>query len=126
MPILRTRCSPYWTYSNFIISLVVVLNYDRDAQLMETLRKLNGLPFLHRVIVVWNDIKRQPPTLVRNVSGKASLAWPQLHVPIFVVSAERNSLNNRFLPLKLIETEAVFSIDDDFSIHQEKILFTFR
>ena len=33
--------------------------------------------------------------------------WPDIGVPIHVVKVEKNSLNNRFLPFSVIETEAV-------------------
>ena len=43
-----------------------------------------------------------------------------------VVRAERNSLNNRFLPFTNIETEAVLSIDDDVHLRHDEIQFAFR
>ena len=43
-----------------------------------------------------------------------------------VVKVERNSLNNRFLPLDNIKTEAVLSLDDDTHLRHEEIDFAFR
>ena len=44
-----------------------------------------------------------------------------------VVRGKGNSLNNRFLPFKEIETEAVLSIDDDaVSLTPDEIQFGFR
>lgn len=43
-----------------------------------------------------------------------------------VISVGRNSLNNRFLPFSLIETDAVLSIDDDVSLRHDEIQFAFR
>lgn len=43
-----------------------------------------------------------------------------------VVSVGKNSLNNRFLPFSLIETNAVLSIDDDVSLRHDEIQFAFR
>ena len=43
-----------------------------------------------------------------------------------VVRAERNSLNNRFLPFTNVETEAVLSIDDDVHLRHDEIQFAFR
>lgn len=36
--------------------------------------------------------------------------WPDIGIPIEVVIPPRNSLNNRFLPLDNIETEAILSL----------------
>ena len=43
-----------------------------------------------------------------------------------VVRGKGNSLNNRFLPFKEIETEAVLSLDDDASLKPEEIQLAFR
>ncbi|KAL3096184.1 hypothetical protein niasHS_004794 [Heterodera schachtii] len=60
---------------------IVLEAYRRDAQLLYTLKSLDGL--------------RRPIT-------EQSYAWPHIHVPIFVVNTSRDSLNDRFLPLSLI------------------------
>ncbi|MPC11187.1 Exostosin-3 [Portunus trituberculatus] len=57
--------------------------------LLNSLARLYGLPYLNKVIVVWNSPKPPPE----------DLRWPDIKVPIHVVRAERNSLNNRFLPV---------------------------
>ena len=92
-----------------------MLTYNRDAVLSASLERLNGLPFLNRIIVVWNNIDRKPQA-----------AWPRLHVPIVFVNATRNSLNNRFLPYDQIQTEAVLSMDDDIDLKNHEIVFAFR
>ena len=43
-----------------------------------------------------------------------------------VVRGKGNSLNNRFLPFREIETEAVLSIDDDVQLREDEIEFAFR
>ena len=45
---------------------------------------------------------------------------------IQVVSAGRNSLNNRFLPLKNIETEAILTLDDDTVLTCDDVELGFR
>lgn len=95
---------------------IVIVSYNRDQVLSGTLERLIGLPYLNRVIVIWNDIDRLP-----------SLPnWPQLHVPLLFVNGTRNSLNNRFIPYKEIRTEAVLSMDDDIDLKQYEIIFAFR
>lgn len=92
-----------------------MVTYNRDAVLSASLERLNRLPYLNRVIVVWNNIDRKPQD-----------AWPRLHVPLVFVNATRNSLNNRFLPYDQIQTEAVLSMDDDIDLKQHEIVFAFR
>ena len=43
-----------------------------------------------------------------------------------VVRASHNSLNNRFLPLDNVQTEAILSIDDDVYLRHDEIQFAFR
>ncbi|XP_063298073.1 exostosin-like 3 [Pelobates fuscus] len=95
---------------------VVMLTYEREEVLMNSLERLNGLPYLNKVVVVWNSPKLPSEDLL----------WPDIGVPIVVVRTEKNSLNNRFLPWDEIETEAVLSIDDDAHLRHDEIMFGFR
>ncbi|XP_053964618.1 exostosin-3 [Anastrepha ludens] len=95
---------------------IVILTYEREQVLMDSLGRLYGLPYLHKVVVIWNSPK--PPL--------DDLRWPDIGVPVSVVRAPRNSLNNRFLPFDVIETEAVLSVDDDAHLRHDEILFGFR
>nr|XP_033793552.1 exostosin-like 3 isoform X1 [Geotrypetes seraphini]XP_033793553.1 exostosin-like 3 isoform X1 [Geotrypetes seraphini]XP_033793554.1 exostosin-like 3 isoform X1 [Geotrypetes seraphini]XP_033793555.1 exostosin-like 3 isoform X1 [Geotrypetes seraphini]XP_033793556.1 exostosin-like 3 isoform X1 [Geotrypetes seraphini]XP_033793557.1 exostosin-like 3 isoform X1 [Geotrypetes seraphini] len=95
---------------------VVMLTYEREEVLMNSLERLNGLPYLNKVVVVWNSPKLPSEDLL----------WPDIGVPIMVVRTEKNSLNNRFLPWVEIETEAILSIDDDAHLRHDEIMFGFR
>lgn len=95
---------------------IVMLTYEREQVLLSSLARLYGLPYLNKVIVVWNSPK--PPT--------EDLRWPDIGVPVVVVKALRNSLNNRFLPYDAIETEAILSVDDDAHLRHDEIMFGFR
>lgn len=95
---------------------VVMLTYEREAVLIDSLQRLHGLPHLNKVIVVWNSLKPPSP----------DLRWPEIGVPVEVVRAKKNSLNNRFLPFSSIETEAVLSMDDDTHLRHDEIVFGFR
>ncbi|XP_071942366.1 exostosin-like 3 [Antedon mediterranea] len=95
---------------------IVMLTYEREKVLMSALERLVGLPYLNKVIVVWNS--PEPP--------KDDLLWPRIHVPIKVIKTKKNSLNNRFLPYDEIETDALLSIDDDAHLRHDEILFGFR
>jgi len=95
---------------------VVMLTYERESVLMSSLSRLDGLPYLNKVVVVWNSPK--PPN--------EDLRWPDIGVPISVVKVEKNSLNNRFLPFEDIQTEAILSVDDDSHLRHDEIIFGFR
>ncbi|XP_034250029.1 exostosin-3 [Thrips palmi] len=95
---------------------IVMLTYEREQVLMNSLSRLHGLPYLNKVVVVWNS-PRAP---------LEDLRWPEIGVPVQVVKAARNSLNNRFLPYDEIETEAVLSVDDDAHLRHDEIMFGFR
>ncbi|XP_067928129.1 exostosin-like 3 isoform X2 [Watersipora subatra] len=95
---------------------IVILTYDRADLLQQQLAQFNGLPYLNKVLIVWNN-PNYPP---------ATFQWPHIHVPIQVLKSARNSLNNRFLPYKEIETEAILSLDDDMYLRHDEIIFAFR
>ncbi|EEB17816.1 conserved hypothetical protein [Pediculus humanus corporis] len=95
---------------------IVMLTYEREQVLINSLSRLYGLPYLNKIIVVWNSPK--PPL--------EDLQWPDIGVPIHVVKTSRNSLNNRFLPYDAIETEGVLSVDDDAHLRHDEIIFGFR
>ncbi|CAG9537824.1 unnamed protein product [Cercopithifilaria johnstoni] len=94
---------------------VVLLTYQRDAVLASALERLNNMPYLNKVLVIWNG--REPPL---------ERSWPRLHVPVIFINSTVNSLNNRFLPYEQINTEAVLSLDDDIDLRQHEIIFAFR
>ncbi|NWZ85846.1 EXTL3 protein, partial [Poecile atricapillus] len=51
---------------------VVMLTYEREEVLMNSLERLNGLPYLNKVVVVWNSPKLPSEDLL----------WPDIGVPI--------------------------------------------
>ena len=59
---------------------------------MESLARLYGLPYLNKVIVVWNS--EIPPS--------PDLKWPDIGVTILVLKTKKNSLNNRLVQRGLI------------------------
>ncbi|KAF8370903.1 hypothetical protein PRIPAC_77332 [Pristionchus pacificus] len=73
---------------------VMILTYNRDSGVKKIIEKLRFCPYLNKIIVVWNNLERRP-------NG----TWPEIHVPVEFVLAERNTLLSRFLPYDRIETE---------------------
>ena len=95
---------------------VIMPTYKRDDVLIGSLSRLLNQPHLNKVIVVWNS-PYPPPE---------KLQWPEIGAPIEVIVPTKNSLNNRFLPYKNIETEAILSLDDDTHLRRDEIEFAFR
>lgn len=94
---------------------IVLLTYERDNVLVGALERLHQLPYLNKILVVWNNVHREPPG-----------TWPSLHVPVEFIRVSENSLNNRFVPWDRIETESVLSLDDDIDLMQQEIVLAFR
>lgn len=95
---------------------VLLLTYEREQVLLDSVARLRGLPYLNSVVVVWNSPKPPSP----------ELRWPDIGAPLHIIKAARNSLNNRFLPLDNLKTEAILSVDDDAHLRHDEILFGFR
>ncbi|CAG2210458.1 EXTL3 [Mytilus edulis] len=100
------------SYEQFTI---VILVYDRIDTMLENVASLKGLQFLSKVIIIWN-----------NPIYSSTLTWPEIGVPIHLIRPSRNSLNNRFLPYDIIQTDAILSLDDDCIMKHDDILLAFR
>lgn len=58
---------------------IVILTYEREQVLINSLSRLNNLPYLNKVLVVWNSV--QPP--------RDDLRWPDIGVsPPFFCQTE--------------------------------------
>lgn len=96
---------------------IVMLTYEREKVLLDSLSRLRDLPYLNKIIVIWNNPHKKLSSY---------LNWPELGVPLVVMKADKNSLNNRFRPYREIETEAILSMDDDAHLRHDEIIFGFR
>lgn len=100
---------------------IVILTYKRENLLADSLSKYLKFPYLHSIVVVWNDINQAP-----------SKDFFRRFLPyidsnrLVVVKSDSNSLNNRFIPYDTIKTDAVLSIDDDTSLRADEVMFAFR
>ncbi|XP_046616513.1 exostosin-2 [Neodiprion virginianus] len=82
----------------------VILTYDRLESLFILITKLVKAPSLSKVLVIWNNQRKDPPEPSQ---------WPKINRPLKVIQTKANKLSNRFYPYDEIETEAMLSIDDD-------------
>ena len=70
---------------------------------------------IHKLILVWHNIGEQvPEKVIKNLEKKCNNKFE-------IVFPQKNSLNNRFLNLKEIETDCVISIDDDYTSTEASI-----
>ena len=70
-----------------------------------------------QVIIVWNDVTAQVPEDLTRVLPKDKL---------FIMRPKQNSLQNFFLPMDLIRTDAVLTMDDDVRISNFDLNYAFR
>ena len=69
------------------------------------------------MIVIWNDINGSIPENFTHELPEDRL---------FIVRPKSNSLQNRFLPMNLIRTDAVLTLDDDVRISNYDFTLAFR
>ena len=87
---------------------VVFMTYKRHSLVRDAVAMFRGVRELHRVVVVWNDLGRDPETVdeLREVKLEGAAS-------VVVVRPRANSLNNRLAPYDVIKTECVMQLDDD-------------
>lgn len=85
----------------------VILTYDRVESLFTLIQKLALVPSLAKILVIWNNQKKLPPSMS---------SFPKISKPIKLIQTKANKLSNRFYPYPDIETEAVLTIDDDITM----------
>lgn len=85
----------------------VILTYDRVDSLFTLIQKLSLVPSLHKILVIWNNQKKLPPS---------TAVFPKIQKPFKLIQTKSNKLSNRFYPYPEIETEAVLTIDDDITM----------
>ncbi|CAK9290510.1 unnamed protein product [Gordionus sp. m RMFG-2023] len=96
---------------------IVMPTYQRENFLWKFLTAFKNLPYLDRIVLIWNDQDSEP---------SSEFELPNIGVPILIVKTNKNSLNNRFIPYDVIQTDAVLSLDDDLSLRHDEIIFAFR
>jgi len=69
---------------------VVMLTYQRNTVMVEAVERLNGLPHLHKVIVVWN-----------NPEDVSSITMPNIDVPVEVEVCVRVLAFNAYMCVRV-------------------------
>ena len=87
--------------------------FRRNNRLIRAIDHFTQCKHVHSIQVIWSDLDNSPPNTL--------LEYPKVEVERHTV----NSLNNRFKALLPIETEAVFSVDDDLFIDCDTLFSAF-
>uniref|UniRef100_A0A0N5C8S0 Glyco_transf_64 domain-containing protein n=1 Tax=Strongyloides papillosus TaxID=174720 RepID=A0A0N5C8S0_STREA len=97
---------------------VITLTYQNNQKLNLSLRQYDSIPFVDKVIIVWNN-EDTKFMLEKN-------RWYKSRVPVFFVKTKFNSMNNRYLPYDIIKTECIFFLDEDIRITEKLLMKTFN
>ena len=81
-----------------------------------TITFLNFETFSLKAILIWNDLQGKVPDSIISTLPKEKL---------FIVRPH-NSLQNRYLPMDLIRTDAIVNLDDDVRISNSDYALGFR
>lgn len=85
----------------------VILSFDRQRQLVQLIRQLAVVPFISRILVIWNNVASPPPS-----AGD----WRDVEKSVRIIRSSENRLSNRFGVYPDIDTECVLSLDDDITM----------
>lgn len=100
---------------------IVILTYKREQNLINLLGTYVNLPYLNSILIIWNEINTEPSREFK-IKFKSQIDTKRMRI----IKSKTNSLNNRFIPYDLIETDAILSLDDDLMLRPDEILFAFR
>lgn len=94
---------------------VVVNTFRRPERLVKSIRHYGQCPGVDAIRIVWSE-SPDPPRHLADLSPT---------VPVRFDVHTRNSINNRFLPLEDLATDAVFNVDDDILVDCASLQFGF-
>ena len=105
----------------------VILAYDRMESLLGVVRMLANVPSCVKILIVWNNQNKPPPSADEFFHLLNSNWAKQIKIPIQIVVTTENKLSNRFYPFFEIETDCVLAIDDDITmLNADELEFTFQ
>ena len=82
-PLFMNRIAPDEGFTS------VILAYDRIESLFRVIQSVAKAPSLRKILVVWNNQKKEPPGVDQ---------WPAISVPLRIIKTTKNVLSNRFYP----------------------------
>lgn len=94
--------------------------FRRNEDLKVIVRHYTQCPHIDSIQVIWSDLENKPPPVSFFKLGK------DIQIPVLFEMHTVDSLNNRFNPLLPINTDAVYSTDDDVLISCEVMTMAFK
>ncbi|XP_057712493.1 exostosin-like 2 [Corythoichthys intestinalis] len=97
---------------------IIIQTFKRDDILLEVLKRCLDVPHLQKILVVWNNVDKQPSQILRDSFGHH-------RTPILFLEQKVNRIQNRLQPFPEIHTHAVLMLDDDILLSVSDISFAF-
>jgi len=94
---------------------IVVNTFKRPERLEKSIKHYARCPSVDAIRIVWSE-SPDPP---RHLSKLTKL-------PVIFDVHEKNSINNRFVPLNGLRTQGVFNVDDDILVSCDSLQFGFE
>ncbi|KAI7847984.1 glycosyl transferase family 64 domain-containing protein [Circinella umbellata] len=98
---------------------------ERINHLTLLIRHLLQSTLVHEIFITWHNPNLDVPTHLMEFIRNDTLTNNQDGERIHVLPQSYDSLNNRFNPVKQIQTEAVYILDDDVFMDIQDLEFTF-
>ena len=95
------------------VCTMVLTVYERHDSIVDRLLFYETLPAIKHIVVVWNYMLKPPP----------SLPTDRFLVPVYFEPQTFNSMNNRFMPRRIIDTDCVINMDDDWNMPHDLIQY---
>jgi hypothetical protein len=93
--------------------------FRRNKDLKVIVEHYSHCPNINSIQIIWSDLENSPPDI-------SFFNLKESHTPVIFEVHSINSLNNRFNPLQQLETETVYSTDDDVLVTCEVMTMAFK
>ncbi|CAB4067588.1 EXT1 [Lepeophtheirus salmonis] len=104
------------SYSDVLNSFPFFDSFLHSSPLYKLIKRVSASSYTSKIVILWMSANNASSSIPSISSMSSRRQIPIHHVPVKDVS-------NRFMPLDLIETEAVLSLDDDSLLTTEEIDF---
>uniref|UniRef100_A0A8C4PZH3 N-acetylglucosaminyl-proteoglycan 4-beta-glucuronosyltransferase n=1 Tax=Eptatretus burgeri TaxID=7764 RepID=A0A8C4PZH3_EPTBU len=88
---------------------------SQSQPIMKLIVALAKSKYCSQIVVLWNCDKPVSP----------KIKWPDTTVPFVVINAESKTISSRFMPLDVIQTDSVLSLDEDIVLSTNEVDFAF-
>ena len=99
---------------------ILLQTFGRHHNLESTLHFFRAFCIVSKILIINNNIDKLIPESALQ-QGQDNSVDSGTTAPIIFIQSSTNQLNNRFLPRQLINTQAVFHIDEDLSASEKNM-----